>query len=48
MKQQASTLLYLPGRGADWVERYRTIWEERFGRLDEYLRELEDETKERG
>ncbi len=23
MKQQASTLLYLPGRGgADWVERY--------------------------
>jgi len=26
---------------ADWVEAYRQIWEERFGRLDEYLRELQ-------
>jgi DNA-binding transcriptional ArsR family regulator len=26
---------------SDWVERYRQIWEERFGRLDEYLRELQ-------
>ncbi len=26
---------------SDWVERYRAIWEERFGRLDEYLRELQ-------
>src|ERR1700716_1260691 len=25
---------------SDWVERYRATWEERFGRLDEYLREL--------
>src|SRR5690349_6186248 len=28
---------------SDWVERYRVIWEERVGRLDEYLRELEAE-----
>ncbi|MGI9146107.1 MAG: ArsR/SmtB family transcription factor [Chloroflexota bacterium] len=26
---------------SDWVEHYRTIWEERFERLDEYLRELQ-------
>ena len=26
---------------SDWVEDYRAIWEERFGRLDEYLRELQ-------
>jgi DNA-binding transcriptional ArsR family regulator len=26
---------------SDWVERYRVIWEERFDRLDEYLRELQ-------
>src|SRR5215204_1992779 len=25
---------------SDWVEHYRHIWEQRFGRLDEYLREL--------
>ena len=25
---------------ADYVERYRAFWEEGFGRLDEYLREL--------
>ena len=24
----------------DWLERYRRFWEERFDRLDEYLREL--------
>jgi DNA-binding transcriptional ArsR family regulator len=28
---------------SDWVERYRAIWEERFDRLDEYLRELQSE-----
>jgi DNA-binding transcriptional ArsR family regulator len=28
---------------SDWVEHYRAIWEERFGRLDEYLRELQSE-----
>ena len=26
---------------ADWIETYRHIWEERFDRLDEYLRELQ-------
>src|SRR5947209_1590336 len=26
---------------SDWVERYRVVWEERFGRLDDYLRELQ-------
>ncbi|MDQ3700528.1 MAG: metalloregulator ArsR/SmtB family transcription factor [Chloroflexota bacterium] len=31
---------------ADWVEPYRQLWEERFGRLDDYLRELKkEETK---
>src|ERR1700682_22843 len=30
---------------SDWVERYRAIWEERFGRLDEYLRELQNDEK---
>ena len=28
---------------SDWVEHYRATWEERFGRLDEYLRELQSE-----
>jgi DNA-binding transcriptional ArsR family regulator len=28
---------------SEWVERYRHIWDQRFGRLDEYLRELQDE-----
>ena len=27
---------------ADWVEQYRDIWEERFDRLDEYLRALKE------
>ena len=27
---------------SDWIERYRAIWEERFGRLDEYLRQLQE------
>src|SRR3954467_4388998 len=26
---------------SEWVERYRAIWEERFGRLDAYLEELQ-------
>ena len=29
----------------DWVERYRIFWEERFDRLDDYLRELQEEEK---
>ena len=28
---------------AAWVETYRHIWEERFDRLDDYLRELQDQ-----
>ena len=31
---------------ADYVERYRGFWEEAFGRLDEYLRELKEHEKE--
>ncbi len=27
----------------DWVERYRRTWEERFGRLDAYLAQLQKE-----
>jgi DNA-binding transcriptional ArsR family regulator len=30
---------------SDWIERYRGIWEERFGRLDEYLRHLRKESE---
>lgn len=29
----------------DWVDQYRRIWEERFDRLDEYLRELKKEER---
>src|SRR5580700_335393 len=32
----------------DWLERYRRFWEERFDRLDEYLRELQMKEKKRG
>jgi DNA-binding transcriptional ArsR family regulator len=31
---------------ADWVERYRHIWEQRLDRLDDYLRELQAQSKE--
>lgn len=27
-----------------WLERYRKLWEERFDRLDDYLRELQAQT----
>ena len=30
---------------ADWVERYRRNWEESFGRLDEYLIQLQRKEK---
>jgi len=34
---------------ADWVEQYRRHWEASFERLDEYLREIQDEPgQERG
>jgi DNA-binding transcriptional ArsR family regulator len=32
----------------DWLERYRRLWEERFDRLDDYLRELQAKEKKRG
>jgi DNA-binding transcriptional ArsR family regulator len=33
---------------ADWVGEYRKHWEERFDRLDEYLRELQKKEQRRG
>lgn len=30
---------------ANWVEQYRKFWEDRLDRLEEYLRELQAETK---
>jgi DNA-binding transcriptional ArsR family regulator len=33
---------------AEWVERYRAMWEQRFGRLDDYLRQLQREEKKHG
>jgi DNA-binding transcriptional ArsR family regulator len=30
---------------ADWVERYRQFWDESFDRLDDYLQELQKESK---
>jgi DNA-binding transcriptional ArsR family regulator len=32
---------------ADWVDRYRQIWEERLGQLDAYLTELQKKEKKR-
>ena len=32
----------------DWLENYRRLWEERFDRLDDYLRELQANEKEKG
>ena len=31
---------------ADWIETYRHIWEERFDRLDAYLKELQQANQE--
>jgi DNA-binding transcriptional ArsR family regulator len=33
---------------AEWLERYRAIWEERFDRLDDYLQDLHQKEKKRG
>jgi DNA-binding transcriptional ArsR family regulator len=33
---------------ADWVEHYRRFWEESFDRLDDYLRELQNQEKTDG
>ena len=30
---------------SDWLERYRSIWEARFDRLDEYLEEVQKKEK---
>lgn len=32
---------------AEWVERYRRFWTESFDRLDDYLREMQKEKKEK-
>jgi DNA-binding transcriptional ArsR family regulator len=32
---------------ADWVERYRRIWDERYEQLDAYLLELQDKERDR-
>ena len=32
----------------DWVERYRSFWEQSFDRLDGYLRELQQKEKNDG
>jgi len=31
----------------DWLEKYRRLWEERFDRLDVYLKELQAKDKKR-
>jgi DNA-binding transcriptional ArsR family regulator len=33
---------------AEWTERYRSFWEERYDRLEEYLDELQGRGKEKG
>jgi DNA-binding transcriptional ArsR family regulator len=33
---------------SDWVEQYRQFWEERFDRLDDYLREVQEKEKDDG
>ena len=33
---------------AEWVERYRQHWEERFDRLDDYLQELQENERKHG
>lgn len=33
---------------ADWVDRHRRMWEERFGQLDAYLTELQERETKRG
>jgi DNA-binding transcriptional ArsR family regulator len=30
---------------ADWVEQYRQFWEESFDRLDDYLKQIQEEAK---
>lgn len=35
-------------RAADWLDGYRRFWEESFDRLDEYLRELQNQPRKKG
>jgi len=35
-------------RVATWAEQYRPVWEARFNRMDEYLRQLQYKTKDGG
>jgi len=32
---------------ADWIEHYRALWEQRFDRLDAYLKELQQQQEEK-
>lgn len=32
----------------DWIEQYRTFWEESFDRLEDYLKELQSDKKTKG
>jgi DNA-binding transcriptional ArsR family regulator len=34
-------------RADDWLEQYRALWEERLGRLDDYLKTLQAKEKEK-
>jgi DNA-binding transcriptional ArsR family regulator len=39
-----------PGKLEDvtkWVEQYQQLWEERFDRLEQYLKEMQDEEKDK-
>jgi DNA-binding transcriptional ArsR family regulator len=33
---------------SDWVEAYRQLWEQRFDRLDDYLKQLQDKETKNG
>ena|SRR6266498_714787 len=33
---------------SDWIEKYRSVWEQRFDRLDEYLDEIQKTEKKHG
>src|SRR6516162_6673011 len=35
-------------RVATWAEQYRPVWEARFNRMDEYLKQLQSKTKDGG
>lgn len=34
-------------QAVDWMEQYRRLWEERFDRLDNYLRELQQTSEKK-